>query len=163
MSKIERLDIVIFVNGDRRELSVEPRLSLADAIREECGLTGTHIGCEYGSCGTCTVIVDGDPVRSCLMLAVQADGAHIETVESLAAGGVLSPLQQAFHRNHALQCGYCTPGFLMLATAFLRENPRPTESEIREMIASNLCRCTGYENIVAAVRDASGMIADGHR
>jgi aerobic-type carbon monoxide dehydrogenase small subunit (CoxS/CutS family) len=144
--------ISITVNGVRHETVVEARRSLADVLRHDLGLTGTHIGCEHGICGTCTVLVDGRPARSCLMFGVQADDLHVETVEGLAEDGELNALQQAFADAHGLQCGYCTPGFLMLATALLRENPDPTDEEIRAAMSANLCRCTGYAGILAAVR-----------
>ena len=148
--------ISITVNGVRRETVVEARRSLADVLRHDLGLTGTHIGCEHGICGTCTVLVDGKPARSCLMFGVQADDLHVETVEGLAEDGELNALQQAFADAHGVQCGYCTPGFLMLATALLRETPNPTDEEIRAAISANLCRCTGYAGILAAVRAAAG-------
>lgn len=134
---------------------MQPRLLLSDFLREELGLTGTHVGCEHGVCGACTVLLNGEPVRSCLMLAVQADGAEVETVEGLARGGQLHPLQQAFQRHHAVQCGFCTPGFLVMASWLVRHNPKPTEAEIREALSGNLCRCTGYQNIVQAVMSAA--------
>jgi aerobic carbon-monoxide dehydrogenase small subunit len=145
------------VNGEPLELEVEPRRLLADVLREDAHLFGTHLGCEHGVCGACTVLVDGEPVRSCLMLAVQADGAEITTVEGLSTGsGGLHPLQEAFREHHALQCGFCTPGFLLTALHLLRERPEvDDEAEIREALAGNLCRCTGYSNIVDAVRDAA--------
>ena len=147
--------IGLTVNGMRHELAVEPRRLLVDCLREDLGLTGTHIGCEHGVCGTCTVLVDGETVRSCLMLAVQADGATITTVEGLAADGQLNPLQQAFREAQGLQCGFCTPGMLMLATELLAEQPSPSEAEIREAISANLCRCTGYQGIVEAIQLAA--------
>jgi carbon-monoxide dehydrogenase small subunit len=144
------------VNGVPLEADVEARRLLADLLREDANLRGTHLGCEHGVCGACTVLVDGEPVRSCLMLAIQADGAEIETVESLSRDGALHPLQDAFHEHHALQCGFCTPGFLMTAVHLIRERPEiDDEEEIREALAGNLCRCTGYSNIVDAVRDAA--------
>ena len=139
------------VNGVRHELNVEPRWLLVDVIREVLGLTGTHIGCEHGVCGTCTVLVNGETARSCLMLAVGADGAEILTVEGLSRGDRLHPLQEAFREAQGLQCGFCTPGMLMLAHELLRDNPAPSEQEIREAISANLCRCTGYQGIVEAV------------
>jgi len=148
--------ISIIVNGVRHETVVEARRSLADVLRHDLGLTGTHIGCEHGICGTCTVLVEGKPARSCLMFGVQADDLHVETVEGLATDGELDALQQAFADAHGLQCGYCTPGFLMLATALLRETPDPTDEEIRAAMSANLCRCTGYAGILAAVRAAAG-------
>ena len=147
--------ISITVNGERHELAVEARRTLADVLRHELGRTGTHVGCEHGICGACTVLLDGLPTRSCLVFGVQADDCEVETVEGLAEGDVLSPLQQAFSDAHALQCGFCTPGFLMVATALLRENPHPSDEQIRAAVASNLCRCTGYEPIVDAVRAAA--------
>ena len=148
--------IRVVVNGEERRGSVEPRRTLADFLREDCALTGTHLGCEHGVCGACTVIVDGEAVRSCLMFAVQADGADIVTVEGLGgADGSLSPVQDAFREEHGLQCGFCTPGFVVTVTQFLRENPDPTDEEIREGISGNLCRCTGYQGIVRAVKRAS--------
>ncbi|WP_207538467.1 (2Fe-2S)-binding protein [Sabulicella rubraurantiaca] len=153
---MNKREVVFTVNGETRRVLVEPRRTLADTLREECGLTGTHLGCEHGVCGACTVLVDGQPTRSCLMFGVQAEGASIRTVEGLAApDGTLNPLQRAFWENHGLQCGYCTPGFLMLAT-WLLERPTPLdEEELRHVLSSNLCRCTGYQNILAAVRAAA--------
>jgi carbon-monoxide dehydrogenase small subunit len=147
------------VNGRPLELEVEPRRLLADALREDAHLFGTHLGCEHGVCGACTVLVDGEPARSCLMLAVQADGAEITTVEGLSPDGGLHPLQEAFRDHHALQCGFCTPGFLLVALHLVRERPDiDDEGEIREALAGNLCRCTGYSNIVDAVRDAASRM-----
>ena len=146
--------IKLTVNGTAHERPVEPRLLLADFLRGSLGLTGTHFGCEHGVCGACTVLVDGDSMRSCLLFAVQLDGCSIETVESLGTLNNLSPLQQAFREHHALQCGFCTPGMLMTATDLLRKYPLATDEQIREGLSGNLCRCTGYENIVAAVRAA---------
>jgi len=158
---MKRLTVQMSVNGLEYEGYVEPRRSLADFIREDLGLTGTHIGCEQGVCGACTVLVDGCSVRSCLMFAVQARGHSIETIESLASpDGTLSPLQQAFTDEHGLQCGYCTPGFLMKAKELLDRNPDPTEDEIRAEIAGNLCRCTGYHTIVTAIATAAGYMRD---
>ncbi len=136
-------------------MSIEPRKTLADVLRDDCGLTGTHLGCEHGVCGACTVLVDAKPVRSCLMFGVQAEGKAIRTVEGLADGETLHPLQQAFWENHGLQCGFCTPGFLMLAAGALQENPDMSDDEIKDVLSSNLCRCTGYQNIVKAVRIAA--------
>ncbi len=147
------VDIRMTVNGREYTGRVEPRLTLADFLRNELDLTGTHLGCEHGVCGACTILVDGEAVRSCLMLAVQADSATLLTVEGLANGDELHPLQVAFHENHALQCGFCTPGFLMTAYAFLRDNPNPTEAEVRTGIGGNICRCTGYAPIVKAIRE----------
>jgi carbon-monoxide dehydrogenase small subunit len=146
----------IDVNGQRRQAVVEPRLTLADFIRERCGLTGTHLGCEHGVCGACTVLVDGAAVRSCLMFAVQADGCDVTTVESLAgAGGELSPVQQAFRDAHGLQCGFCTPGFIMSLTAYLDDHLDPTDDDLRSALSGNLCRCTGYQGILEAARLAA--------
>lgn len=152
-------DLTVTVNGTRYERSVEPRLLLSDFLRHELGLTGTHVGCEHGVCGTCTILLDGQAVRSCLMFAVQADGHEVLTVEGLGTTDQLHPLQEAFRDAHALQCGFCTPGFLMTLVPFLKENPRPSEDEIREAIAGNLCRCTGYQNIVEAVKLAAERIS----
>ncbi|QRG67994.1 (2Fe-2S)-binding protein [Brevibacillus choshinensis] len=153
-------EITVTVNGKQLTETVETRLLLADFIRDHLNLTGTHLGCEHGVCGACTVLVDGKATRSCLMLAVQADGSSIDTVESLVhEDGTLHPLQQAFSDNHALQCGFCTPGFMMTLVDFLNENPNPGEQEIREAISGNLCRCTGYANIVKAVEQASEALA----
>ena len=151
----ERQDVTFTVNGDKHAIRVEPRRSLADALREDCGLTGTHLGCEHGVCGACTVLVDGQPVRSCLMFAVQAEGARVRTVEGLATGDKLHPLQQAFWDHHGLQCGFCTPGFLMLAVGILEHDPDIAEAELREALSSNLCRCTGYQNILKSVLAAA--------
>jgi aerobic-type carbon monoxide dehydrogenase small subunit (CoxS/CutS family) len=143
------------VNGVEYERTVEPRLLLSDFLRHELGLTGTHVGCEHGVCGSCTVVVDGQLARACLMLAVQVDGASVETVEGLAGDGELHPIQQAFWDHHGLQCGFCTPGFLMTLKVFLAEEPDPTEEQVRDAISGNLCRCTGYQNIVDAALDAA--------
>jgi carbon-monoxide dehydrogenase small subunit len=152
-----RIAISVVVNGVRHERDVEPRLLLSDFIRQELGLTGTHVGCEHGVCGACTVLFDAEPARSCIMLAVQADRHEIHTVESLAGpSGELNPLQTAFRNAHALQCGFCTPGFLMTLTAFLRDHTNPTDADIREALSANLCRCTGYHHIVEATRRACG-------
>jgi aerobic carbon-monoxide dehydrogenase small subunit len=151
--------ITMTVNGETRSGEAEPRLTLADFLRDELRLTGTHLGCEHGVCGACTVLLEGSSVRSCLLLAVQADGASIETVEGLAQGEELHPIQEAFWAEHALQCGFCTPGFLMTAVELLRENPDPSEEEVRQAIAGNLCRCTGYVNIIKAVRRAAQATA----
>ena len=148
-------DLVLSVNGRDYQVEVEPRRTLVDAIREDCGLTGTHIGCEHGVCGACTVLVDGAPVRSCLMFAVQAAGKPIRTVEGLATGDELSVLQRAFMEHHGLQCGFCTPGFLMLVTGVLEREPDIGDEELIDVLASNLCRCTGYQNIIKAVRAAA--------
>jgi aerobic carbon-monoxide dehydrogenase small subunit len=148
--------IKVIVNGRAYERLVEVRMTLADFIRQELDLTGTHLGCEHGVCGACTVLFNGEAVRSCLVLAVQADGADLHTVESLADGDELHPLQRAFQDKHALQCGFCTPGFLMTARAFLEEKPLPTREEVREAISGNICRCTGYQPIVDAILQAAG-------
>jgi carbon-monoxide dehydrogenase small subunit len=148
--------IVVTVNGRAWEKEVEPRLLLSDFLRHELGLTGTHVGCEHGVCGACTILFDGEPVRSCIMLAVQADGHALTTVEGLTpASGGLHPLQEAFWECHGLQCGFCTPGFLMTLVPFLEENPDPSEEEIRQALSGNLCRCTGYQHIVDAVKLAA--------
>src|SRR5688572_14309518 len=145
--------VCVTVNRVRYERRVEPRLLLSDFIRQDLGLTGTHVGCEHGVCGACTILFDGEPVRSCIMLAVQADGHELHTVEALAgAAGELNPLQEAFRTAHGLQCGFCTPGFLMTLTAFLRDTPDPTDEQIREALSANLCRCTGYHNIFEAAK-----------
>ncbi len=153
MTTIHRIRVT--VNGTSYEREVEARLTLADFLREELNLTGTHLGCEHGVCGACTILFDADAVRSCLLLAVQADGATLHTVEILAEGETLHPLQRAFHEHHALQCGFCTPGFLMTTVAFLRDTPQPSEAQVREAISGNICRCTGYMPIVQAVLQAS--------
>ena len=151
--------IAVTVNGSRYDLQVETRLTLVDCLRHHIGLSGTHVGCEHGVCGACTVLFDGQAVRSCLMFAVQADGAMVTTVEGLAdENGQLHPLQQAFHDNHGLQCGFCTPGVLMSLLEFLQHNPAPTEAEVREALSGNLCRCTGYQGIVAAALDAASRL-----
>jgi carbon-monoxide dehydrogenase small subunit len=154
------MTVSLTINGTAYRGEAEPRLLLADFIREVCLLTGTHVGCEHGVCGACTVLMNGEPVRSCLTFAVQANGAELDTVEGLAApDGTLHPLQEAFREHHGLQCGFCTPGVLMTAIYFLRENPAPTEREIREGIAGSLCRCTGYEGIVRAIAAAAPVLA----
>jgi aerobic carbon-monoxide dehydrogenase small subunit len=155
-----RLPVEVRVNGVVYEGAVEPRLLLSDYLRHELGLTGTHVGCEQGVCGACTVLLDGEAVRSCLIFAVQAAGREVTTVEGLAAaGGALHPIQEAFRDSHGLQCGFCTPGLLMTVEAYLRENPRPSREEIRGAISGNLCRCTGYQNIVDAVALAAERLA----
>lgn len=152
----QAIAITLTVNRQAYTRTIEPRLLLSDFIRHELGLTGTHVGCEHGVCGACTILVDGEPMRSCLMFAVQSDGHELTTVEGLATDEQhLHPLQAAFQQAHGLQCGFCTPGFLMTLIAFLKENPQPNEDEIRTAIAGNLCRCTGYQNIVAAVKLAA--------
>jgi carbon-monoxide dehydrogenase small subunit len=148
--------IEMTVNGVKRRATVPARLTLADYLRERCGLTGTHVGCEHGVCGACTVIVDGEAVRSCLVFAVQADGGEVTTIEGIAGkDGELSPVQAAFREHHGLQCGFCTPGFVVSCTAFLCENPTPSDDEIRDALSGNLCRCTGYQGILKAVRAAA--------
>jgi carbon-monoxide dehydrogenase small subunit len=155
-----RQEISLTINGISYTGDAEPRLLLADFIRQECGLTGTHLGCEHGVCGACTILVGGEPVRSCLMFAVQAAGADIMTVEGLAdPDGVLHPLQESFREHHGLQCGFCTPGMLLTALALLRDHPHPSEREIREGIAGSLCRCTGYESIVRSIAAAAEKLA----
>jgi carbon-monoxide dehydrogenase small subunit len=150
--------VALTVNGDRHDVEVEPRRLLSDVLRQELGLTGTHVGCEHGVCGCCTVLLDGEPVRACLMLAVQADGRAVETVEGLAQpDGTLHPLQAAFQRHHGLQCGFCTPGFLMLASTVYRDAPDMSDEEIRVALGGQLCRCTGYVGIVRAVRAAADL------
>jgi carbon-monoxide dehydrogenase small subunit len=152
----ETRNIAVTVNGKRHEATVPVRVTLADFLRHQLGLTGTHLGCEHGVCGACTILFDGYSARSCLMLAVQADGHEIMTVEGIATGaGTLHPLQQAFHEHHGLQCGFCTPGILTTLIELLRDNPDPTEEDIRIGISGNLCRCTGYQNIVTAALDAA--------
>jgi carbon-monoxide dehydrogenase small subunit len=151
----DRREITLTINGAAHTVTVESRRTLADVIRDDCGQTGTHIGCEHGVCGACTVLLDGEPVRSCLMFAVQAQGRGIRTVEGLQQGERLHPMQEAFMRHHALQCGFCTPGFLMLAVGALEKNPDLNEEELLDILSSNLCRCTGYENIIKAVRAAA--------
>lgn len=152
--------IALLVNGRDYVVDVEPRKTLADTLREDCGLTGTHLGCEHGVCGACTVLMDGDPVRSCLIFAVQCPGTVIETVEGLADEGQLHPLQEAFWEHHGVQCGFCTPGFLMLAKGALTETPDLTGDALREVLSSNLCRCTGYQNIIAAVEAAAARMRE---
>jgi aerobic-type carbon monoxide dehydrogenase small subunit (CoxS/CutS family) len=152
-------DVALCVNGTPYRRAVEARMLLSDFLRHELKLAGTHVGCEHGVCGACTILLDGAPVRSCLMFAVQADGCELSTIEGLAsASGDLNPLQQAMHEHHGLQCGYCTPGILMTMTAFLKENPAPSEQEVREALSGNLCRCTGYQNIVDAVLKAAAHL-----
>ncbi len=154
----EKMAVRLKVNGKEYEGSCEPRKLLVDFIREDLRLTGTHVGCEHGVCGACTILMDGRTVRSCLMFAVQADGAELLTVEGLAKGNELHPIQQAFWDQHGLQCGFCTPGMLMTIYEFVDKNPKPSEEEIREALAGNLCRCTGYVNIVKAVQQVTGTL-----
>jgi carbon-monoxide dehydrogenase small subunit len=149
---MSKMDITLKINGRDYAVQAEPRRTLVDVIRDDCGQTGTHIGCEHGVCGACTVLVNGEPVRSCLMFAVQADGKEIRTVEGLAKGDELHPLQRAFMEHHALQCGFCTPGFLMLCAGVLEREPDISDEDMLHVLASNLCRCTGYQNIIKAVR-----------
>jgi carbon-monoxide dehydrogenase small subunit len=151
----ELCEITLIINGTEHTVTVEPRRTLADVIRDDCGQTGTHIGCEHGVCGACTILLDGDPVRSCLMFAVQARGRAIRTVEGLQRGDQLHPMQQAFMRHHALQCGFCTPGFLMLAVGTLEQRPDLSDEQLIDVLSANLCRCTGYENIIKAVKAAA--------
>ena len=151
-----KYEIVLMVNDRLYSVSVEPRKTLADTLREDCGLTGTHVGCEHGVCGACTITADGSPIRACLMFAVQAVGMKLRTVEGLAVGDKLHPLQSAFMEHHALQCGFCTPGFLMLALSALEARKEYSDEQLRELLSSNLCRCTAYENILIAVRAAAG-------
>lgn len=153
-------DLTLRVNGADHSTRVEARKTLADALRDDCGLTGTHLGCEHGVCGACTVLIDGEPVRSCLVFAVQCEGVDIRTVEGLAGPDGLHPLQEAFWEHHGLQCGFCTPGFLMLATSLLETEPDPSDERLIEVLSSNLCRCTGYQNIVKAVRAAAETMRD---
>ena len=157
-------EVRVTVNGREHTATVEPRLTLADFLREECHLTGTHLGCEHGVCGACTVLLDGDAVRACLVFAVQAEGAEVTTIEGIGRpDGELSAVQSAFRDCHGLQCGFCTPGFVVSATAFLRDHVRPTDDEIRVALSGTLCRCTGYQGIVAAVRQAADRGPDGER
>jgi carbon-monoxide dehydrogenase small subunit len=151
--------VAVTVNGAAREADVEPRTLLVYLLRESFGLTGTNVGCDTSSCGACTVMLDGESVKSCTLLAAQADGREITTIEGMADGDAMHPLQEAFHRNHGLQCGYCTPGMIMAAASYLRENPTPTEEEVRESLEGNLCRCTGYQNIVTSILDAAGSMS----
>ena len=151
--------VAVTVNGAPREADVEPRTLLVYFLRETLGLTGTNVGCDTSSCGSCTVLLDGESVKSCTLLAAQVDGRSVTTIEGLASNGDMHPLQEAFHRNHGLQCGYCTPGMLMAAASYLKENPSPTEQEVRESLEGNLCRCTGYQNIVKSILDAAGSMS----
>jgi aerobic carbon-monoxide dehydrogenase small subunit len=150
-------NVSVAVNGVAREAEVEPRTLLVYFLRETLGLTGTNVGCDTSSCGACTVLVDGESVKSCTMLAAQADGREVTTIEGLATDGQLHPIQEAFHRNHGLQCGFCTPGMIMAAASYLEENPTPTEEQVREALEGNLCRCTGYHNIVKSILDAASQ------
>lgn len=160
----ETFSITVTVNGTEHELAIDPRRSLADAIREELGLTGTHLGCEHGVCGACTVLLDGEPARSCLMLAVQADGTEVTTIEGLAnPDGTLHPVQQGMYDAMSFQCAFCSPGFLMSTVALLADNPTPTEAEIRAGLSGNLCRCTGYQSIVDGVETAVTLMGGGEQ
>jgi carbon-monoxide dehydrogenase small subunit len=158
---MQRVPITLTVNGQTISAEVEARMTLADFLREQLGLTGTKLGCEYGACGSCTVLWDGAAVRSCLVLAAQADGANLTTIEGLATGEAMHAVQQAFWEHHGLQCGFCTPGMVLTAVALLEENPDPSEQEIREALSGNLCRCTGYQNIVRAVQAAAEQMQAG--
>ena len=151
--------VSVTVNGVAREAEVEPRTLLVYFLRESLGLTGTNVGCDTSSCGSCTVLLDGESVKSCTLLAVQAEGREVTTIEGIADDGQMHPIQDAFHRNHGLQCGYCTPGMIMAAASFLQENPNPTDEQVRESLEGNLCRCTGYQNIVKAILDAAGTMS----
>jgi 2-furoyl-CoA dehydrogenase 2Fe-2S iron sulfur subunit len=153
----EKISVEVNVNGEKRSADCEYRTTLGDFLRHELGLTGTHYGCEHGVCGACTIHVDGEPVRSCLMFAYQANGKEIQTVEGLSSKEELSDLQVAFRKHHALQCGFCTPGFLMTSVKFLDDNPSPTEQQVREAISGNICRCTGYKGIVEAILDVANQ------
>lgn len=157
------IDVTLTVNGERQVLTVQARHTLADVLREELGLTGTHLGCEHGVCGACTVLVDGRPARSCLMLIGQADGAEVTTVEGLARDGQLHPVQEGFYAAHSFQCGFCTPGFVMTTYAFLQEHPHPSRAEIRAGISENLCRCTGYQSIIDGVEQAARRWEDARQ
>ena len=148
------MPVTMTINGEPQTVTIDPRRSLADVIREDVGLTGTHLGCEHGVCGACTILLDGEPARACLMLAVQAEGAEITTIEGLATNGKMHPVQQAMHEAMSFQCAFCSPGFLMSIVALLRDNPSPSESQIREELSGNICRCTGYQSIVAGVEKA---------
>jgi aerobic carbon-monoxide dehydrogenase small subunit len=152
-------NVSVTVNGVAREADVEPRTLLVYFLRETLGLTGTNVGCDTTSCGSCTVLLDGESVKSCNLLAVQVDGREVTTIEGLATDGQMHPIQEAFHRNHGLQCGYCTPGMIMAAASYLKENPDPTDEQVRESLEGNLCRCTGYHNIVKSILDAAGQMS----
>lgn len=155
------MPVTMTVNGEAQTVEIDPRRSLADVIREDIGLTGTHLGCEHGVCGACTILLDGEPARACLMLAVQAEGSEITTIEGLATNGEMHPVQQAMHEAMSFQCAFCSPGFLMSTVALLRDNPSPSESEIREELSGNICRCTGYQSIVAGVEKAVEIMGGG--
>jgi carbon-monoxide dehydrogenase small subunit len=158
---VAELHVALEVNGEHREVDVEPRRLLVQVLREDLELTGTHVGCDTSQCGACTVLLDGRAVKSCTMLAAQADGASVTTIEGLAQDGTLHPIQNAFWEKHGLQCGFCTPGMIMAAADLVAHNPEPTDTEIRHAIQGNICRCTGYHNIVAAVREAARVMRDG--
>lgn len=158
MSHVDKRPVTLTINGHNHELLVEPRKLLVDALREDCRLTGTHVGCEHGVCGACTVLVDGKPVRSCLTYAIQMEGHEVSTIESVATGAGLSLLQQALHEEHGLQCGFCTPGIVMTFEAFLKSHPEPSDEQIRDALSGNLCRCTGYQNIVKAIQKAAAQM-----
>jgi len=160
-AKAEKVTVTLLVNGRERTVTVEPRWLLSDVLRQEFGLTGVHIGCEHGVCGACTILADGEPVRSCLLFAVQAEGMRIETIEALGTPEAMDPVQVAFWEKHGLQCGYCTPGMVLTAKALLDRVPNPTEAEIRHALSGNLCRCTGYQFIVEAVERAAELRAQG--
>jgi carbon-monoxide dehydrogenase small subunit len=152
-------NVSVNVNGVAREAEVEPRTLLVYFLRETLGLTGTNVGCDTSSCGSCTVLVDGESVKSCTLLAIQAEGREVTTIEGMASDGQMHPIQEAFHRNHGLQCGFCTPGMIMAAASYLKENPDPTDEQVRESLEGNLCRCTGYHNIVKSILDAAGQMS----
>jgi len=155
---VNKAEVTLTVNGRKRSATVEPRMLLVDFLRHELGMTGTHIGCEHGVCGACTILLDGRTARSCLHFAVAVDGAEIDTVEGIASQDQLHPIQEAFHQHHALQCGYCTPGFLMTTIELLKQNPNPDEAAIRRALTNNICRCTGYTNIIKAVAAAAAAL-----
>ena len=161
MSQFDPVAIVLKINGTQYRLFAEPRRLLSDVLRDDCGLTGTHVGCEHGVCGACTILLDGAPARACLTYAVQAQHQEITTIEAFGGDGALSPVQQALHEEHGLQCGFCTPGIVVTMEAWLAENPDPTEAEIRDALSGNLCRCTGYHNIVTAIAKAAARRREG--
>ena len=161
MSEFDPVPIVLKINGTQYRLFAEPRRLLSDVLREDCALTGTHVGCEHGVCGACTILLDGTPARACLIYAVQAQSHEITTIEAFGGDGALSPVQQALHEEHGLQCGFCTPGIVVTMEAWLAENPDPTEAEIRDALSGNLCRCTGYHNIVTAIAKAAARRREG--